>query len=193
MKDIEVLIINTAEEDDYRFTDPILKAIKDQQVEANIKHWSELSGKLSIYPMDGVIISASPRGDNANFSKRLEVFRWLKTSEKPVFGICAGHQLIGATFGADLISNIEKEEGSVRVHILKDDPIFGGLKSGFLTHQDHEDSISLPPDFVLLANSENCRVQAMRHKTKPIYSVQWHAEISNPGLLRNFISQLIIA
>ncbi len=34
----------------------------------------------------------------------------------------------------------------------------------------------LPPEFVLLASNENCRIQAMRHASRPLYGVQFHPE-----------------
>lgn len=188
MTGFRLLIINTAEKNNPDFTDPILKISRDFQVKEEIIHWSDYNDLEEMNSFDGIIISASPKGDNENFYDRLRAFRWLKSCEKPVLGICAGHQLIGVTFGAELISDQEAEEGQVKINILNDSPLFKGLPETFFAEQHHNDSVSLPFNFTLLASSEKCLVQAMKHKKLPIYSVQWHAEISNPELLGNFIS-----
>ena len=49
----------------------------------------------------------------------------------------------------------------------------------------------MPDDFELLATSDVCRVEAMRHRTKPIFGVQWHPEVYHSqygeDVYRNFI------
>ena len=59
----------------------------------------------------------------------------------------------------------------------------------------HGDTVfSLPKDFEELAHTENCPVAAFRHKTKPIYGLQWHPEVihteNGMRMLRNFIFQV---
>lgn len=182
-----MLLINSSVYGDSRFTDPIVKILDDMRIEYSIRHWSDLTGKKQIEKYSGVIISASPRGNNANFNERLESFHWLKTFENPVFGICAGHQLTGVTFGASLISNSEAEEGEVDIVVKTGDPVFKGLSRTFKGVQHHNDSITLPQECVLMASSKKCKVQAVKHQSRPIYTFQWHVEISNPEIIRNFL------
>lgn len=183
----KLLIINSAKQDDLRFTEPILQILRVCKISPELHHWSEFNGLTRMVDYRGIIISASPRGDNDNFNERLAAFQWLKPYKRPVFGICAGHQLTGAVFGSRLIKDAEAEEGKLPVHILKNDPIFLGMKSEFEAEQHHKDSISLPENFELLASSEKCEVQAMKHASRPLYSVQWHAENSTPEMLLNFV------
>lgn len=185
---MKILIINSAETGDRSFVDPIKEALLTTKVDIHIKEYSEmLKDCCDIDAYDAVIISASPKGNNANFDTRLKSFNWLRTTSLPVLGICAGHQLIGKLFGGELISDQESEDGISTVRIQKKDPIFEGCMDEFTVEQHHNDSITLPKDFDLLATSLHCRVQAIRHKTKPLYGVQWHAERSNPDIIRNFI------
>ncbi|MCL7413354.1 MAG: GMP synthase, partial [ANME-2 cluster archaeon] len=48
----------------------------------------------------------------------------------------------------------------------------------------------MPSDFIQLARSNICEVEAMRHKTKPLFGIQWHPEVSHTEkgdeLLQNF-------
>jgi GMP synthase (glutamine-hydrolysing) len=187
----KVLIINSSLEGDIRFTEPIVRILEEYNIFYEIQHWSVLTDMEEIDLYSAVFISASPKGNNANFHHRLKAFRWLKTFHKPVLGICAGHQFTGVTFGSKLITNIEGEEGLTEIRILKQDSIFEGSAEILIGEQRHIDSISLPDDFYLLASTERCEVQAMRHKEKPIYTFQWHVEISNPELIRRFLEVFV--
>ncbi|HID27180.1 MAG TPA: GMP synthase, partial [Methanosarcinales archaeon] len=56
----------------------------------------------------------------------------------------------------------------------------------------HADEVSvLPPDFIRLARSNISEIEAIGHKTKPIFGVQWHPEVSHTEkgieLLENFL------
>ncbi len=59
----------------------------------------------------------------------------------------------------------------------------------------HGDTVfALPPDFEVLAHTDNCPVAAFRHKQKPIYGLQWHPEVIHTEkgvrMLHNFIFEV---
>jgi len=184
---MNILIINSAAPDDRAFVGPIEARLRHLEFQFTTREWEEFTGQESIRGFDSIIISASPMGDNANFTARLKAFQWLKACTVPVLGICAGHQLIGHIFGADLIRNKEAEKGPTQISLLTNDPLFSGLQEPCIVEQQHLDSISLPEHFILLASSAKCRVQGMRHATLPIYGFQWHVEISSLDIIGNFI------
>ncbi|MFA5312508.1 MAG: gamma-glutamyl-gamma-aminobutyrate hydrolase family protein, partial [Methanomassiliicoccales archaeon] len=49
----------------------------------------------------------------------------------------------------------------------------------------------LPDEFEILAHSENCRIEAIRHRTRPIYGLQFHPEVENTehgyDIFKNFL------
>jgi len=185
---MKIFIINSAEPEERGFVDPIKEALTGMNLDIEVREWREIPDDFDKDIYDAIIISASPKGDNSNFENRIKSFQWLKTTQKPVLGICAGHQFIGYIFGSDLIQNREMEDGISSVQIETNDPIFKGYEHEFEVEQHHNDSITLPDGFELLASSAQCKVQAIRHKERPIYSVQWHAERSNPEIIRNFVA-----
>jgi len=126
----------------------------------------------------------------------------LDEASPPILGVCGGHQLIDVVFRGDASRVHElqdqpmrrlapdepdpdpqyypgwfKEEGMFPVEIERDDPLFNGLPRRIMVCQSHYCEVkALPPGFVRLATGRNCRVQAMRHRTRPLYGVQFHPE-----------------
>jgi len=183
----KILVINSAQPENMQFTKPINRILHSEGYETTIAHWSSFRDKVKMDPYSCIFISASPKGNNTNFQERLRAFQWLREYLKPVMGICAGHQLTGVLFGGELMKNSGSEEGKLEVVLSRDHPLFEGIPSPLQVEQHHLDSVSLPDDFILLASSETCRVQAMIHRTRPLFSVQWHAELSGPELMKNFL------
>jgi len=105
---------------------------------------------------------------------------YLCVTELPVLGICHGHQLIAKAHGANILSG-DYILGFEKIQVLEPDILFSGWKRGdYLTVREvHEDYIEeLPKDFQLLATSETCRVEAFKHRSRPLFGVQFHPEIT---------------
>ena len=83
----------------YEFVTPIL-AVAEKSDKCRVKHYLEVS-KQDLDKCDRIILSGTALKDNAFLSKP-EKFQWLKETEKPVLGICAGMEIIGLVFGATL-------------------------------------------------------------------------------------------
>ena len=84
-------------------------------------------------------------------------------------------------------------KGFLPIRRIRSDPIFQGLPGTMIMHCWHYGEVKkLPKDFVRLAESDHCRIEAMRHKTKPLYGVQFHPEayaepfLDGKKLLANF-------
>ncbi len=181
----KTLIINSAEPDRYKFTSDIGRILDEIDVPYDIRQYSDIPD-ISKSNYNKIIISASPRGDDI-VDAHQQYYGWIESTTRPVLGICAGHQIIGALFGSKLIRDEQSEAGLCYVKIDKQDPIFKGYDKQFSVIQNHNDSITLPEDFDLLGHSDRCEVQVMRHKSSPICTVQFHAERWNPALIQNFI------
>lgn len=120
----------------------------------------------------------------------LEKFAWLSSEIKPILGICFGHQILGLLHGAK-IAKMKEDRAFQEIEIIYDDPLFSRLPAVFDMQEDHCEHISIPKDFLHLACSDVCINEAMKHKLKPYYGVQFHPEVSgNYGniLLENFVN-----
>jgi GMP synthase (glutamine-hydrolysing) len=184
-KKIHILIINNAEKSITQFTGPLEKIVSEAGFTSETIEYRDCLD-FDFEKEDGILLSGSPQGDNI-VEHHLPWFQWLKTYKKPVLGICAGHHIAGYLFGAELLRNAEPESGDFIVEILEDDPLFSGLPQKITVKQMHNDSISLPPGFGLLATSKTCRNQIMKHHSKPLYTCQFHPEYYNQKLIQNFL------
>jgi GMP synthase (glutamine-hydrolysing) len=79
-------------------------------------------------------------------------------------------------------------------------PLFAGISPEHRFYESHYCEIKiLPPGFELLASSPECRIQAMRHRERPLFSTQFHPEDYNERfpdgrtLLSNFLSERILS
>ena len=91
--------------------------------------------------------------------------------------------LIGMLFGA-YPSRMREDRDWQEIEILIDDEILDKLPSSFSMMEDHCESISIPPGFDLLATSDACVNEMMRHQKKLVYGVQFHPEVSgNSGMI----------
>jgi GMP synthase (glutamine-hydrolysing) len=135
-------------------------------------------------------------GRSKEVSKELDrrFYALIRTTRIPIFGFCGGMQLISEAFGAKVQPmrklregekdpnpqyrpGLFKEWGFLPVKVVQRDPLFAGLPGELLVREAHaEHALETPPEFVLLASTAECRVQAIKHKERPVYGTQFHPE-----------------
>jgi carbamoyl-phosphate synthase small subunit len=125
----------------------------------------------------GVFLSNGP-GDPAALGYAVKAVHELIQTGLPIFGICLGHQILGQALGGKTFKLKFGHRGANQP--VKD------LESGRveITSQNHGfavDAASLPADVTVnRVNLNDQTVEGLRHKTKPIFCVQYHPEAS-PG------------
>jgi carbamoyl-phosphate synthase small subunit len=125
----------------------------------------------------GIFLSNGP-GDPAALDYIVREVKTLADTGIPIFGICLGHQILGQAFGGKTFKLKFGHRGGNQP--VKD------LESGKveITSQNHGfavDAKSLPKEIsVNRINLNDQTVEGLRHKTKPIFCVQYHPEAS-PG------------
>ena len=165
-------------------------AVLDCGIKQNIlRDLSKRGCKLSVFPAftsadeilsvnpDAIFLGNGP-GDPQDIPEVVETVKKLIESGIPVLGICLGHQLISLALGCNTKRLKFGHHGGN--HPVKD------VKTGrvYITSQNHnfvvcDLSDDVEPTFV---NVNDGSIEGIRHKTKPIYSVQFHPEAS-PGPL----------
>ena len=127
---------------------------------------------------DAIIISGSPTTvTRENKQQYIERFSFIGNVKTPILGICFGHQIIGHYFGCKY-SIGAMIDGPNKIDVVnRGEPLFQNIRRKMF-HENHEEEISLPSSFRLLAYSSNCKNEAMKQIHKEIYGVQFHPELS---------------
>ncbi len=137
----------------------------------------------------GVIISGAPiLLSEINPQRYLDLFQWILDWQKPLLGICFGHQILGMLHGAQ-IARIAEDRNWQTIETFTDCVLFDKLPSEVEMMEDHCETISIPSGFELIGSSDACINEVMQHKQKPWFGVQFHPEVSgNHGriLIGNF-------
>lgn len=137
----------------------------------------------------GIVIGGGPHiNEIGNSSNIIEEF----FKELPILGICLGHQLIAKLFGGEVRTADVGEYANCEITVDEEDEILKGIGPALNAWVSHKDEVSkLPDDFLGLAHSENCEIEAMAHKNFSLYGVQFHPEVEHtpkgPEIFKNFI------
>ena len=182
----------------------VSRLVKEPQTE--VVHVSQIAEAAARFKPDAIVLSGTLRDFDFYQQSILESFAaFIRKTTIPVLGICGGHQLVGLSFGARVVTLDKLEQHEQRddrpqeyqyrfVRITNpDDPIFEGLNSDqdvidqekgariLRVWQNHGLQLDRVPDgFELLATSYLCRNQMMvkRSEGQLIYTVQFHLEKS---------------
>lgn len=179
-----------------------------KQPKTRVAHVSVLAEAVDEFKPDAIVLSGTLRDFDYYKPEILSGFSdFIHQTSSPVLGICGGHQLIGLSFGARVVTLDSQEQSERRdnrvteyqyrlVRIVEpDDPIFQEIddpQSGVWQDYTKEGRIlrvwqnhglqldQVPTGFTLLATSYLCRNQMMvkRSEGQMIYSVQFHLEKS---------------
>ncbi len=140
-----------------------------------------------------IVLSPGPgRPEDAGIM--LDVIRELGPTT-PVFGVCLGHQAIGAVFGGSVVRATAPMHGKTSSIEHNGRGVFTGLASPFEASRYHSLVVAdkdLPADLEVTARTQGDGViMGLRHRTLPIHGVQFHPEsiLTSEGrrILRNFL------
>ena len=150
----------------------------------------------SLDKYDGILLSPGP-GTPEDAGACVEVVGKALNKNKPLLGVCLGHQAIGTAFGATVNQAPELLHGKTSQVIHNNVDIFEGLNQNFTATRYH--SLAIDPETVneqleVTAETANGVIMGIRHKTAPIFGVQFHPEsvLTEGGhrLLANWLATL---
>ena len=140
----------------------------------------DLPDDLNYY--DGVIISGSitSMAEKKDWITELEnKIRPRLEAGSPTLGICFGHQVIARVAGGPQCvgSSLKPEYGWTALKQLKQSSFLSGIPKRFYSYSSHADEVKkLPRQFQVLAESQDCKIQAFASNEAPIFGIQFHPE-----------------
>jgi para-aminobenzoate synthetase component 2 len=134
--------------------------------------------ELDDLDVDGVLISPGP-GMPQDAGQSMAFVSACAERRLPLFGVCLGHQAIGAVFGASIVRAPELLHGKTSEVVHDGSGVLAGLPSPFTATRYHSLTVSepeLPAEIVVTGRTASGVVMSLRHESLPIDGVQFHPE-----------------
>ncbi|HUT22925.1 MAG TPA: glutamine-hydrolyzing GMP synthase [Sumerlaeia bacterium] len=158
-----------------QYSQLIARKIRQLNVYTEIAPYNVSIAKLRKMNPEGIVLSGGPANIYAKGAPRLN--KRVLDLGAPVLGICYGMQAIAVAMGGKVDHSDKREYGHAIVARQEEDALWSGLARKQRVWMSHQDRVAqLPKDFRVLGVTESCPA-AIRHKTRPIYGVQFHPEV----------------
>ena len=162
-------------------------------VEQRIFRNNEITPKAAVaLNPDRVLLSPGPCSPK-EAGVTLEIIRAFE-GRKPIFGVCLGHQAVGHFYGGNVVRAGRLMHGKTSPINHRGTDLFKGMPQGFEATRYHSllvDKGTFPKDLEITAETAEGEVMGLRHRTLPIWGVQFHPEsIATAGgmkILQNFL------
>jgi anthranilate synthase/aminodeoxychorismate synthase-like glutamine amidotransferase len=144
---------------------------------------------------DAILLSPGPgRPEDAGIL--LDLLK-ANTGQKPILGVCLGHQAIGHAYGGTVVRAPELMHGKTSLVHHHDMGVFAGLPNPFEATRYHSlvvEPATLPDCLEVTATTADGTIMGLRHKTLPIEGVQFHPEsiLTQAGhdIIKNFLTMI---
>ena len=176
-----------------QYTQLIARRVREAKVYSEIFPYSVNLERIRREPPKGIILSGGPA---SVYEEQAPVCN-KKIFELgiPILGICYGAQLIAQFSGGKVIKTSQAEYGRINVVLDNREDIFYGFPANTTCWMSHQDLIeNIPPNFEVIAQSENTKIAAMVNREKKIYGIQFHPEVTHTPLgkeiFKNFLYKI---
>lgn len=185
MKNEKVLIVDFGSQ----YTQLIARRVRENKVYSEIITYSK-NLNLDLTTVKGIILSGGPSSVKDTFDKKF--LNVLINSNIPMLCICYGMQAVAKFYQSSVKSKKIREYGKADLRILKESNIFRGCNNNFQVWMSHGDSvIDVNSHFDVIASSGNNNISAIKHKTKELYGIQFHPEVTHTKdkgkIIKNFL------
>jgi para-aminobenzoate synthetase component 2 len=155
----------------------LVQYLQQLGAEVVVKRNDEVNAE-SINGFDGVLLSPGP-GTPEDAGACIEIVNAAIEKQKPLLGVCLGHQAIGAALGGKVSRAPELLHGKTSQVQHQNEGVFKDLKSPFRATRYHSLAIeipSVPEELLVTATTDTGVIMGVKHKSAPIEGVQFHPE-----------------
>ena len=177
-----------------QFTQLIARRVRELGIYSEIISHKKISSKLDKNRIGGIILSGGPL--NVYQSKKVKfnkaIFKW----NKPILGICFGHQVISKELGGKVKQAKYREFGLAKLKRLNKSKLVNnffnksGINNVWMSHAD--EVTKLAKGFRVIAETNTSKFSIIENKLKNFYGIQFHPEVSHTEkgkvIIKNFIS-----
>jgi len=173
----------------------IARTLQDLGAESKLLPAGTSVAQLKALKADALVMGGGPQRVRsvADLTPELSsAAQLIKEVELPLLCICVTHQLMATVYGGETRAAPKPEFGPVKISVAEEDSILRGTGPSFTAWESHNDEVvKVPQGFRVLASSENCSIQAMRHEKQNLFGVQFHPEVSHTtrgtDVFKNFL------
>ncbi|WP_159610543.1 aminodeoxychorismate/anthranilate synthase component II [Glutamicibacter sp. JC586] len=127
---------------------------------------------------DGVLISPGP-GDPAGAGVSIELIKWCGVQNKPMMGVCLGHQALAEAYGGTVTHAEELMHGKTSLVHHENHPVFKNVANPFTATRYHSLAAvreSIPEELEIIAETAGGVIMALAHRDAPLWGLQYHPE-----------------
>ena len=176
------------------FTYNLVQYLGELGADMTVKRNDEISlDEIRALKPERILVSPGPCSPRESGLSN-EVIKTFSQEGVPVFGVCLGHQCIGHVFGAEVVVNYRMMHGKTSPIKHNGKDLFAGMPNPFLATRYHSLVIkrdTMPDVLEITAESDEGEIMGVKHKSLPIWGVQFHPEsiLTENGrqILRNFL------
>ena len=163
---------------DYGIKQNIMRCLTDAGCDVTVLPATSTAEEILAHQPDGVFLSNGPGDPAATSDYTGQEIAKIVEADLPVFGICIGHQLLVLSQGG---KTVKMERGHRGANHPVKDLMTGQIEITSQNHGFMVDEDSLPDHLEVTHRSLfDGSVEGVRHKSKPMFCVQYHPE-SSPG------------
>jgi GMP synthase (glutamine-hydrolysing) len=175
-----------------QYNHKITKCLKKLNIESELVPLSITVEELTDMGADGFVMGGGPQRAGSEVDKLGNLPNLIKNLKIPMLGMCVSHQLMAIVFGGKAGPAKFPEYGPIKIFVDEEGEILKNIDKTFVTWEAHNDEVQiLPNNFKILAHSEKCKIQAMRHINLPIFGLQFHPEVdytkNGKMIFKNFV------
>ncbi|MFZ5390774.1 MAG: glutamine-hydrolyzing GMP synthase, partial [Patescibacteria group bacterium] len=170
-----------------QYTHLIGRRLKDLGVAYKI--FTPTTPLKQINKIQGLILSGGPR---SVINNPLKYNKQILKLNRPILGLCYGHQLIAHVWGGQIMPSQIREYGLANLTIKKDHPLIKDLPKTSVVWMSHGDSVTkLPKNFITLGSTPTLKQAIIAHKSKPIFGLQFHPEVHHTAYGLSIITRFV--
>ncbi|HEX4412159.1 MAG TPA: glutamine-hydrolyzing GMP synthase [Lacipirellulaceae bacterium] len=179
-----------------QFAQLIARRVREQHVYAEIVRHNITVERVRELAPKALILSGGPSSVYADGAPHCDPA--IFDLGIPVLGICYGMQLMCQALGGRVESHPVREFGRAQLKVTpakESDDLFAGVPRETEVWMSHGDQVKLITDqFIPLASTANCDLAAVKHRSRPLYALQFHPEVTHTPdgktMLANFVANV---
>jgi GMP synthase (glutamine-hydrolysing) len=173
-----------------QYSQLIARRVRENHVYSELLAPNTPAERLRALNVKGIILSGGPASVYAAGAPRCE--RDIFDVGVPVLGICYGMQIACQLLGGEVRAGQTREYGRVRLNVRRPVGVLAHLPPEISVWMSHGDVVTEVADcFEPIAVTAACPVAAVRHKSLPVFGVQFHPEVTHTPngeqMIRNFV------